>query len=80
MFNTLKKLYQSGEMYLIEETLDTDEERWFREVIWDKETNKAKLTDRGYWSQTSLKSPPIKVPKAFFHALRKCVVMPNILD
>lgn len=78
--NQLHKVYQSGDRYLIEDTMDIDEEKWFREITWDQTTNKANLIDKGYWSISSLNPPPKKVPKAFYSPKKKKVILANILD
>jgi hypothetical protein len=75
----LQKLYKSGDMYLIEETLPDDDEPWYRVVEWDKETNKATLTEKNYYSHSSLYPPPKKVPKAFFSSKKKRVILARII-
>jgi hypothetical protein len=74
----LAKIYQSGEFYLIENTIKDDDERWFQRFEWDKSNNSAKLID-DYWSESSLKIPPRKVPKAFLHLKKQQVILARIL-
>jgi hypothetical protein len=74
----LLSVFSSGSLYLVEDTKDFDDEKWFRSLMWDGEAITAKLCPNGYYSEDSLHPKPERVKRIFWNKKSEKIVKANI--